>query len=138
MQAAAAACRAVWTIGEGHSGRFMPRRWLQSSAQGFNQVSPGNPQNKRVRPEASGRIALGGGFPGLKPWAESSSPFGLWGAALRAGRRQPPPAVGKPWEDSEPQQKLVTYHLAFLDAQMTQAICNDTSSPDAKKDLHLS
>jgi hypothetical protein len=31
-------------------GRFLPRGWLQDSAQGFN---PGNPQNKRVRPEGA-------------------------------------------------------------------------------------
>jgi len=31
-------------------GDLLPRRWLQNSVQGFN---PGNPQNKRIRPEGA-------------------------------------------------------------------------------------
>jgi hypothetical protein len=81
---------------------LLPREGLEGSAQGFN---PWAPSNKTVRPERvrgfgmnplrhmtialsvrvvsplylaplSGRVALGGRFPELKPWAESSSPFG--------------------------------------------------------------
>jgi hypothetical protein len=38
----------------------------------------------------------------------------LWGTGLQAGRHPPPPAVGKPWEDSEPLPKMITLPLGVL------------------------